>query len=244
MCGGCKGAAPVDRSCEAPNVRSVLQQRTLTLSRHESYYGVPGNVRSRTFNTVDRRTPRPAYSYPDSKMKLACVRCKRKKIKCDKGEPVCHQCVTAKADCQYVERRQRPKTAQQRVAVQHLNQRLEFLEKQISRGGSERSPTIPTSPDAEGLSETVTSEDSVPSPKVSLMGGDGQESWIYRMASDVRRNFQEQNTPVSTPTLRIDDAMSSLNEALDELGKLRIRTKASEIDLSLSPEEVKACTMS
>lgn len=60
------------------------------------------------------------------------------------------------------------------------------------------------------------------------------------MASDVRRNFQSQTTPVSTPTPRIDDAMSSLNDALDELGRLRIRTDACKLDLNISLEEARA----
>jgi hypothetical protein len=61
------------------------------------------------------------------------------------------------------------------------------------------------------------------------------------MASDARRNFQSHATPVSTPTLQIDDAMLSLNDALDDLGKLRIRTDACKVDLNLSTEEAKVC---
>jgi hypothetical protein len=61
------------------------------------------------------------------------------------------------------------------------------------------------------------------------------------MASDARRNFQSHTTPVSTPTLRIDDAMLSLNDALDDLGKLRIRTDACKVNLNLSVTEAKEC---
>jgi hypothetical protein len=60
------------------------------------------------------------------------------------------------------------------------------------------------------------------------------------MASDVRRNFQSQTTPVSVPTPRIDDAMSSLNDALDDLGKLRIRTDACKANLNLTSTEARA----
>jgi hypothetical protein len=60
------------------------------------------------------------------------------------------------------------------------------------------------------------------------------------MVSDVRRNLQSQETPISTPTPRIDDAMLSLNDALDDLGKLRIRTDARGIDSDLSSKEVRA----
>ncbi|KAF2032544.1 hypothetical protein EK21DRAFT_98927 [Setomelanomma holmii] len=175
-------------------------------------------------------------------MKLACVRCKRKKIKCDKGEPVCHQCITAKTECQYVERRQRPRHAQPRVAVHHLYQRLEQLEKQVSRADPDPSPSVTfPHPDSDAPSEATASTESVPSPNLSLLNRDGQESWIFQMASNVRRNFQNQATPVSTPASHIDNAMLSLNDALDELGRLRIRTDASKVNTQLSSDEAKAC---
>lgn len=61
------------------------------------------------------------------------------------------------------------------------------------------------------------------------------------MASDVRRNFQSQATPISIPTPRIDDALCSLNDALEDLGRLRIRTDACKLNLELSTEELQAC---
>jgi hypothetical protein len=60
------------------------------------------------------------------------------------------------------------------------------------------------------------------------------------MASDVRRNFQSQTIPVTVPSPRIDDAMLSLNDALDDLGRLRIRTDACKVDMTLTREEVGA----
>jgi hypothetical protein len=60
------------------------------------------------------------------------------------------------------------------------------------------------------------------------------------MASDVRHNFQSQTTPVTAPSPRIDDAMLSLNDALDDLGKLRIRTDACKVDMTLTREEIGA----
>ncbi|CAO2650629.1 Nn.00g019210.m01.CDS01 [Neocucurbitaria sp. VM-36] len=122
-------------------------------------------------------------------------------------------------------------------AIQHLNQRLEFLEQQISRNGDRGSPStsVPSSQDA------VREITPVPSPEASLTVGDGQESWVYRLATDTRRNFQNQTTPVSTPTPRIDNAMLSLNEALDDLGNLRVRADMFDADFSLSPKEAKEC---
>ncbi|RDL40552.1 Uncharacterized protein BP5553_00531 [Venustampulla echinocandica] len=113
----------------------------------------------------------------------------------------------------------------------------------------DRMPTTLPTHESEAPSETTTGTDLVLSPKASLMTGDGQECpavirvaqpWIYRMASDVRRNLQSQTTPISTPTPRIDDAMLSLSDALDDLGRLRIRTDARKVDLNLSPKEVRA----
>ena len=64
------------------------------------------------------------------------------------------------------------------------------------------------------------------------------------MAADVRRNFQNQTTtPNSAPTPTIDGAMSSLNEALEDLGKIRIRTdvQRSGAGFHLSPTESRKC---
>jgi hypothetical protein len=61
------------------------------------------------------------------------------------------------------------------------------------------------------------------------------------MASDVRREFQNQGTPVAIPTPQMDNAMLSLNEALEDLGRLRIRTDANRPDYNLSSEEARAC---
>ncbi|KAF2131498.1 hypothetical protein P153DRAFT_365077 [Dothidotthia symphoricarpi CBS 119687] len=175
-------------------------------------------------------------------MKLACLRCKRKKIKCDKGNPICHQCITASTTCQYVERRRRPRLTQQRETVPCLNYRLELLEKQIANSGTgeQRSPfsplTVPSGPVNEDTSMIT------PSSR-AFMNDNAQESWIYRMATDARRKFQSQTTPVSTPTPRIDDEMSSLNDALKDLGNLKIRPDltATKINLDLSTGELRQC---
>ncbi|KAH7388650.1 hypothetical protein BKA66DRAFT_460438 [Pyrenochaeta sp. MPI-SDFR-AT-0127] len=146
--------------------------------------------------------------------------------------------MTAKAECQYVERRQRPRLAQQKVAVQHLNQRLELLERHISHADDSRSPSTPL---PTIIQRTARDISPVPSPEASLTVGDGQESWIYRLATDTRRSFQNQATPVATPTPRIDDAMMSLNEALEDLGNLRVRTDLFNVELRLSPAESSGC---
>jgi hypothetical protein len=137
-----------------------------------------------------------------------------------------------------VERRQRPRHAHQRVVVQDLSQRLEQLEKHISSTGDDRSSSAPT---LTPRRETMRSSTPVPSPEASLTVADGRDSWVYQMATDTRRSFQNQATPVATPTPRIDNAMLSLNEALDDLGRLRVRTEALNVDFDLPPAEARSC---
>ncbi|KAH9865699.1 hypothetical protein J1614_009286 [Plenodomus biglobosus] len=173
-------------------------------------------------------------------MKLACQRCKHKKIKCNKGEPLCHQCITAKVDCHYLERRKRPRLVQQKAAVHHLTHRLEALEKQLHTSNDKVSPPI-CAPSRGVESNVARSSASVPSPEASLTVADGQESWIYQLAKHTKRNFENQASPVTTPTSRIDNAMSLLNDALDDLGRLRVRKSTANVDLNLSIAETKAC---
>jgi hypothetical protein len=165
------------------------------------------------------------------------------KVKCDKAEPICHQCVTAKTECQYVE---------QRVAVNSLNQRLEVLERQIVNGGycdepqslaPSRSPSsslsLPTSTDTADQDNTAHS-----SPSLQLrLNESSEDSWIYRLASDAKRQFQTQATPISTPTPQIDTDMSALNEALEDLAKLRLRSDLThpKVSLKIAPGEARQC---
>ncbi|KAH7114295.1 hypothetical protein B0J11DRAFT_540609 [Dendryphion nanum] len=80
----------------------------------------------------------------------------------------------------------------------------------------------------------------------------GHDSWIFRLASDAKRNFERANmnthsnpTPENTPaTATVDTAMSALEEALHDLGKLRIRSDQAlkEKDkLKIDPEKAKEC---
>ncbi|KAH9870510.1 hypothetical protein IAQ61_005986 [Plenodomus lingam] len=182
-------------------------------------------------------------------MGLACQRCKYKKIKCDRGEPICRQCTIAKADCHYAERRKRPRLAQPKVAVHRLTHRLEALEKKLHSSNEGASPPLSSflsSPSHVVRSEAARSEASrstslIPSPEASLTAADGQESWIYQLATKTKRNFENQTTPVTTPRPQIDNAISLLNDALEDLGKLRVRHGTADVELNLSVAETKAC---
>lgn len=63
------------------------------------------------------------------------------------------------------------------------------------------------------------------------------------MATDTRRKFQDQTTPISTPTPHIGDVMSSLNDALKDLGKLKIRAdlSLSKVALDVSAAQYRQC---
>lgn len=46
---------------------------------------------------------------------------------------------------------------------------------------------------------------------------------------------------MDTPAPSINSAMLSLNDALEDLGKIRVRTNALDVDFDLSPAESRAC---
>lgn len=63
------------------------------------------------------------------------------------------------------------------------------------------------------------------------------------MATDTKRQFQSQTTPISTPTPQIDTDMSALNDALEDLGRLRLRSDLTQgkVTLTITPEEATQC---
>lgn len=131
-----------------------------------------------------------------------------------------------------------------------LSKRLELLERQIVNGGyrSECGPEPHQSPSASMSASAPgsTEQDSLTSPSLSPgnhVSDNGKDSWVYQMASNTQRQFQTQATPASTPRPQIDNDMSALSDALEDLGKLKpradlIRGKAS---LEIQPDEAKQC---
>lgn len=63
------------------------------------------------------------------------------------------------------------------------------------------------------------------------------------MANDTKKQFQSQATPSNTPTPQIDTDMSALNDALEDLGKLKLRAERTRgrVSLEISPEEAGRC---
>ncbi|KAG8947390.1 hypothetical protein FRC00_009124 [Tulasnella sp. 408] len=82
---------------------------------------------------------------------LACVRCRKRKQRCDAKEPSCSNCSGAQADCQYVALPVRPRPKPQMTAGEALAAKLARLQEQydslLSRvapaSASGPAPTIP-----------------------------------------------------------------------------------------------------
>ena len=131
-----------------------------------------------------------------------------------------------------------------------LSKRLELLERQIVNGGyrSESEPELNQTPSTStsAIAPDSSEHDILTSSSLSPgnhVSDNGKDSWVYQMASDTQRQFQTQATPASTPTPQIDTDMSALNDALEDLGKLKsradlIRGKAS---LEIQSDEARQC---
>ncbi|KAF1993490.1 hypothetical protein P154DRAFT_582758 [Amniculicola lignicola CBS 123094] len=182
-------------------------------------------------------------------MKLSCVRCKQKKIKCNKCDERCGQCaaVYPSAECIYMERKKRLRLAQQKLAVGDLARRLESIEKQINTTEYGSPSSLPTQMRESPDDTTPTDHSTTPSGRVMTEGG--PESWIYRLANDARHNFEKVNTQSQltsalTPASTVGPAMTALDEALEDLGKLRIRSDQGILKdhaFQISSGTAKAC---
>ncbi|KAF2711811.1 hypothetical protein K504DRAFT_229901 [Pleomassaria siparia CBS 279.74] len=167
---------------------------------------------------------------------------KQEGVKCDKAQGTCHQCITANAECVYIERRKRRRLAQPENGIGELARRLEYIEKHIS---NTESASLSTTPSVEPpTSVSITAADILrhESPNAPPEPENGPDSWIYRLAVDAKRNFERVNTPVGTDV--IDTSMSQLSQALEALGRLRIRSNADTSQnhsLNLTPEQGKEC---
>jgi len=77
-------------------------------------------------------------SNPNARVKrIACVLCRRRKLKCDGARPTCSTCARLKHTCGYDETRK--KSGPKRGYVKELEKRLKQIETQLeSGGGSER----------------------------------------------------------------------------------------------------------
>lgn len=131
-----------------------------------------------------------------------------------------------------------------------MNKRLELLENQISnadhravlptqKSRSASTPLIRPTPGLVNLEQDASSP-----PNIALQALEsGEDLWVYRMANDTKRQFQSRTSPTSAPSPRIDTDMSALNNALEDLGKLRLRGDLvqGKVVLAMTPEEAKEC---
>ncbi|KAG8966870.1 hypothetical protein FRC03_011191 [Tulasnella sp. 419] len=67
----------------------------------------------------------------------ACLQCRKRKMRCDAGQPQCANCVKGKKDCQYAAGRAKTKTQLLREKITDLETKIRLLEQQSnSRHGS------------------------------------------------------------------------------------------------------------
>jgi hypothetical protein len=146
----------------------------------------------------------------------------------------------------------------EKADVQHLSQRLESLEKQIV-AEHHRLPASPLRRSVEDCGSLTNTVPSDGSPDNALFKESGREcesyglpstdtsnkliitAWIYRMATDARRGFLDANPASPAHT---DNAMSALDEALDDLGKLKVRVvegRSNTTSLEISSAESREC---
>jgi hypothetical protein len=134
--------------------------------------------------------------------------------------------------------------------VTSLSKRLELLERQIVNGGyrSESEPELNQTPSTStsAIAPDSSEHDILTSSSLSPgnhVSDNGKDSWVYQMASDTQRQFQTQATPASTPTPQIDTDMSALNDALEDLGKLKSRADLTrgKASLEIQSDEARQC---
>ncbi|KAF8311565.1 hypothetical protein DL93DRAFT_2208478 [Clavulina sp. PMI_390] len=122
----------------------------------------------------------------------ACLTCRKRKLKCDAGKPVCHQCIRAgnESECSYDNGKALSKTQilQQRIA--HLEAKLTALQgRGASSGSSPASSTSsvtngghPATPSLSGKSSRANTKDSLDassSDPFGLVGSDSTSIGIF-----------------------------------------------------------------
>ncbi|KAL4738350.1 hypothetical protein BDV11DRAFT_189766 [Aspergillus similis] len=149
-------------------------------------------------------------------MKLSCLRCKDRKLRCDRGEPQCKRCQNSSLQCLYPDKRKTRRTSQ-KSDIHRLDRRLETLEEQLktaaTRNVSQESPN-----------QTHTSAETtrVETPRVNLESTPKDDAFLYRMVSGAKHSIETlttQNSESSSPWTQstVNSAITRLDTALVQL---------------------------
>ncbi|CBF80352.1 uncharacterized protein ANIA_08345 [Aspergillus nidulans FGSC A4] len=150
------------------------------------------------------------------RMKLSCLRCKDRKLRCDRGEPQCKRCQNSSVQCLYPEKR-KTRGSRQKSDIHRLDHRLEALEEQLraaaARNVSQESPTRAHTP-----AETTR----VGTPQVDLENVSKDDAFLYRMVSGAKHSIETLTTQSSEPPYpwsqsTVSSAITRLDTALVQL---------------------------
>ncbi|KAL4952086.1 hypothetical protein BDW69DRAFT_168565 [Aspergillus filifer] len=162
------------------------------------------------------------------RMRLSCLRCRDRKLKCDRGEPQCKRCQSIGIQCTYPERR-KTRGSRQKSEIHQLDHRLEALEERLRatttpvHGSS--TPTPP--PRAEEASRSIAlktrAHDKATHRSLELEAG--TDRYVYQMVSGAKDSLEtitSQGRLASNPESpwnqsTVDGAITRLDTALIQL---------------------------
>ncbi|KAL4922104.1 hypothetical protein BDW62DRAFT_207873 [Aspergillus aurantiobrunneus] len=171
------------------------------------------------------------------RMKLSCLRCRDRKLRCDRGEPECRRCQASSLQCVYPAKR-KARGSRQKSEIHRLDHRLEALEERLKVDAP--TPASKSSSPPEEATPT------------NLESGSGADTLLYRMISGAKDSIEtltSQHRLTSKPSSpwaqsKVDSAITRLDSALGQLAVPNPRpgTAAAECaKTSLPTSEIKRC---
>ncbi|KAL4863345.1 hypothetical protein BDV12DRAFT_202189 [Aspergillus spectabilis] len=171
--------------------------------------------------------PALVYSMASFRIKLSCLRCRDRKLKCDREEPECNRCRTSSLPCVYPEKR-KPRGARHITEIRRLDGRLEALEDRLKARPSSKashSDALATP------SPSQVSPLAVAAPTTSDGDYTRQSTWLYRMVSGAKNNIETLTSQGQLiPDAPSPWAQSTVNRAITRLDTALVQLAASSPD--------------
>ncbi|KAL4999799.1 hypothetical protein BDV10DRAFT_163883 [Aspergillus recurvatus] len=144
-------------------------------------------------------------------MKLSCLRCRDRKLRCDRGEPQCKRCQNGSLQCLYPDKR-KTRGARQKSDIHRLDHRLEALEEQLKAAAAANASQV--APNRSHAPEKT--------PRVNLENDSRDDAFLYRMVSGAKdsiETFTTQSSEPSSPWAQstVNNAITRLDTALVQL---------------------------
>ncbi|KAF9892129.1 hypothetical protein FE257_002535 [Aspergillus nanangensis] len=162
-----------------------------------------------------------------SSIRLSCVRCRSKKLRCDKSRPQCDRCQTAGMYCAYPMRKRRKSS---RMVDEDLHGSPPFPLQNHVNGQSTAYDLSPPTKEDTGINQACQAPlgNSIDDPG-------GPDVWVYQMVSGAKDSIPlnavsqvaSSDAPGARPQEAIQNAIINLNDALAML-----KTEKPKFDLS------------